>query len=80
MTTSNALRVRQTSGMARQIERRQAPVQTVLQPSPGFQFSRCSQRKPVRIKSIEQQALQALQRTRSLRQVRRTQRIHTLRG
>jgi len=36
--------------------------------------------KPVRIKSIEQQALQALHRTRSLWKADRTRRINTLRG
>lgn len=41
---------------------------------------RCSDLAPVRIKSIEQQALQALHRTRSLWMATRTSRINALRG
>jgi len=41
---------------------------------------RCSDLAPVRIKSIEQQALQALHRTRSLWMSTRTSRINALRG
>ena len=45
-----------------------------------LEAARCSQLRPVRVKSIEQQALQALHRTRSLWQADRTRRINTLRG
>ena len=45
-----------------------------------LEAARCADLHPVRIKSIEQQALQALHRTRSLWQADRTRRINTLRG
>lgn len=45
-----------------------------------LQAARCADLHPVRIKSVEQQALQALHRTRSLWQADRTRRINTLRG
>jgi transposase len=45
-----------------------------------LEASRCSDLHPVRVKSVEQQALQALHRTRSLWQGDRTRRINTLRG
>lgn len=45
-----------------------------------LQAARCADPHPVRIKSVEQQALQALHRTRSLWQADRTRRINTLRG
>ena len=45
-----------------------------------LQAARCSDLRPVRVKSVEQQALQALHRTRSLWQADRTRRINTLRG
>jgi transposase len=45
-----------------------------------LQAARCAGLHPVRIKSVEQQALQALHRTRSLWQGDRTRRINTLRG
>ena len=45
-----------------------------------LEAARCSDLRPVRVKSIEQQALQALHRTRSLWQADRTRRINTLRG
>jgi transposase len=41
---------------------------------------RCSELAPVRVKTIEQQALQALHRTRSLWMSTRTSRINALRG
>lgn len=45
-----------------------------------LQAARCAELRPVRIKSVEQQALQALHRTRSLWQGDRTRRINALRG
>ena len=45
-----------------------------------LEAARCADLHPVRIKSVEQQALQALHRTRSLWQGDRTRRINTLRG
>lgn len=45
-----------------------------------LQAARCADLRPVRVKSVEQQALQALHRTRSLWQADRTRRINTLRG
>jgi transposase len=45
-----------------------------------LEAARCADLHPVRIKSVEQQALQALHRTRSLWQADRTRRINTLRG
>ena len=45
-----------------------------------LEAARCSDLHPVRVKSVEQQALQALHRTRSLWQGDRTRRINTLRG
>jgi transposase len=48
-----------------------------------LEAARCCDLRPVRVKSVEQQALQALQalhRTRSLWQADRTRRINTLRG
>ena len=45
-----------------------------------LQAARDSDIKPVRVKTTEQQALQALHRTRSLWKDNRTQRINTLRG
>jgi transposase len=45
-----------------------------------LEAARCAELYPVRIKSVEQQALQALHRTRSLWQADRTRRINTLRG
>jgi transposase len=45
-----------------------------------LEASRCSDLRPVRVKSVEQQALQALHRTRSLWQADRARRINTLRG
>lgn len=45
-----------------------------------LQAARCAELRPVRVKSVEQQALQALHRTRSLWQGDRTRRINTLRG
>ena len=45
-----------------------------------MQAARDSDIKPVRVKSVEQQALQGLHRTRSLWKANRTQRINTLRG
>jgi transposase len=45
-----------------------------------LQAARDSDIKPVRVKSVEQQALQGLHRTRSLWKANRTQRINTLRG
>jgi transposase len=45
-----------------------------------LEAARCADLHPVRVKSIEQQALQALHRTRSLWQADRTRRINTLRG
>jgi len=45
-----------------------------------LQAARDSELKPVRVKSVEQQALQALHRTRSLWKADRTRRINTLRG
>jgi transposase len=45
-----------------------------------LEAARCADLHPVRVKSIEQQALQALHRTRSLWQSDRTRRINTLRG
>lgn len=45
-----------------------------------LQAARDSDITPVRVKSIEQQALQALHRARSLWKANRTQRINTLRG
>jgi transposase len=45
-----------------------------------LEAARCADLHPVRVKSVEQQALQALHRTRSLWQADRTRRINTLRG
>jgi transposase len=45
-----------------------------------LEAARCADVKPVRVKSIEQQALQALHRTRSLWVATRTARINALRG
>ena len=45
-----------------------------------LEAARCAQIVPVRVKSIEQQALQALHRTRSLWMATRTARINALRG
>jgi transposase len=45
-----------------------------------LEAARCADLRPVRVKSVEQQALQALHRTRSLWQADRTRRINTLRG
>jgi len=45
-----------------------------------LEAARCADLHPVRVKSVEQQALQALHRTRSLWQGDRTRRINTLRG
>ncbi len=45
-----------------------------------LEASRCADMAPVRIKSVEQQALQALHRTRSLWMTTRTARINALRG
>lgn len=45
-----------------------------------LEAARCAELRPVRVKSVEQQALQALHRTRSLWQADRTRRINTLRG
>jgi len=45
-----------------------------------LEAARCAELHPVRVKSVEQQALQALHRTRSLWQADRTRRINTLRG
>ena len=45
-----------------------------------LEAARCADITPVRIKSIEQQALQALHRTRSLWMATRTSRINALRG
>lgn len=45
-----------------------------------IEASRCADLTPVRIKSVEQQALQALHRTRSLWMATRTARINALRG
>jgi len=45
-----------------------------------LQAARDSDIKPVGVKSVEQQALQGLHRTRSLWKASRTQRINTLRG
>jgi transposase len=45
-----------------------------------LEAARCADLQPVRVKSVEQHALQALHRTRSLWQGDRTRRINTLRG
>ena len=45
-----------------------------------IEAARCAELVPVRIKSVEQQALQALHRTRSLWMATRTSRINALRG
>ena len=45
-----------------------------------LEAARCAQIVPVRVKSIEQQALQGLHRTRSLWMATRTSRINALRG
>ncbi len=45
-----------------------------------LEAARCAQIVPVRVKSVEQQALQALHRTRSLWMGTRTSRINALRG
>ena len=45
-----------------------------------LEASRCAEIVPVRVKSIEQQALQSLHRTRSLWMATRTARINALRG
>ena len=45
-----------------------------------LEAARCADITPVRVKSIEQQALQALHRTRSLWMATRTSRINALRG
>lgn len=45
-----------------------------------LEAARCAEIRPVRVKSIEQQALQALHRTRSAWMATRTARINTLRG
>lgn len=45
-----------------------------------LEAARCAGLRPVRVKSVEQQTLQALHRTRSLWQADRTRRINTLRG
>jgi transposase len=45
-----------------------------------LEAARCAQIAPVRVKSIEQQALQGLHRTRSLWMGTRTSRINALRG
>lgn len=45
-----------------------------------LEAARCSDIRPVRIKSVEQQALQAIHRTRSLWMTTRTSRINALRG
>ncbi|SFN44664.1 Transposase [Formivibrio citricus] len=45
-----------------------------------LEAARCADIQPVKIKSVEQQALQGLHRTRSLWMARRTSRINALRG
>ena len=45
-----------------------------------FEAARCADITPVRVKSVEQQALQGLHRTRSLWMATRTSRINALRG
>ena len=45
-----------------------------------LEAARCADIRPVKIKSIEQQALQGLHRTRSLWMGTRTSRINALRG
>ena len=45
-----------------------------------LEAARCADLHPVRVKSVEQQALQAMHRTRSLWQADRTRRINMLRG
>ena len=45
-----------------------------------LEAARCAEIVPVRVKSVEQQALQALHRTRSLWMATRTSRINALRG
>ena len=62
-----------------------APTSSATRPMPPMpaallEAARCADIVPVRVKSIEQQALQGLHRTRSLWMATRTSRINALRG